>query len=95
MLGNADGFGTKPTYERRDIFRESGYTYHGIDWPHWSKPISTEQDIQQILKQLPSESWVQGPDGLEVRICQSDGLVVKRGVIIDGRLEEITGSALD
>tara|TARA_E500000305_G_scaffold111344_2_gene122885 strand:- start:12116 stop:14344 length:2229 start_codon:yes stop_codon:yes gene_type:complete len=81
IIGNADGRGVGPTMERAEVLKESQYSYHGGDWSHWSKRIPRKHTIESIVANLHKAPWFDGPDGLLIRICSSDGKVLVTGEI--------------
>ncbi len=84
LVGNADGMGVEPTMARAEVLRESQYSYHGGDWPHWGKRIPRKHSLESIIEKLPRAPWFEGPDGVEVRVCRSDGSIAARGIINGG-----------
>lgn len=84
LLGNAEGYGAEPTIGRAEILRESQYSYHGGEWPHWAKRIPKKHSVESIVENLHKAPWFDGPDGLVVQVCSSDGVVVASGVVVDG-----------
>ncbi len=81
IVGNADGRGVEPTVQRAEVLKESQYSYHGGQSPHWAKRIPKKHSIESIVENLHKAPWFVGPDGLLISICRSDGKVLVTGEI--------------
>jgi len=77
------------TKARAELLKEKGYVYYDCEWPYWRKSIPRKYALESIVANLPSAPWLPGPDGLEVRICDSDGSVVERLELSGGRFEKM------
>ncbi|MEQ9453383.1 MAG: UvrD-helicase domain-containing protein [Phycisphaeraceae bacterium] len=92
QLGNAQGYGAKPTLERAETLRESNYLYRGGNWPHWAIRIPKKYSLDYIVQNIDKRPWFDGPDGLALHVCRSDGGVAAKGLVVGGevRWESIT-----
>lgn len=89
-LGNGDGYGAEPTKARVEIFKERDYQWSVGQWPSWSKAIPRKHELDEIVRGFPRAPWFDGPDGLEVRVCSSDGTVLSRSLIKGGEVHELS-----
>ncbi len=86
LVGNTEGTDGTPTMARSEALKARGYVFGGGDWPHWRSRIAAKHPLDWIIENLPRAEWFLGPDGIEIRICASDGVTVARLVLIDGNL---------
>jgi len=86
LVGNASVADGTPTMARSETLKARGYQFGGGIWPHWRGQIPAKHSLDWIVENLPRAPWLPGPDGVEIRICSSDGAVAAKLVLVDGKL---------
>ncbi|MFI4916687.1 MAG: UvrD-helicase domain-containing protein [Phycisphaerales bacterium JB060] len=89
QVGNGEGMGIEPTKTRIDAFKESKFSFSEGSWPHWWLPIPRRYSIKAMYARIEAARWVQGCDGLDIRLCDSSGAVAARWVLVDGVLTQV------
>jgi len=90
QIGNHDGYDNSPTKERSNALKADGYSFSGGARPHWRKRIDRNHTLEMIVEGLPQKNWYTGPDGIEISIYTSDGLLAKSLITQDGELQPLT-----
>lgn len=91
LVGSVDGTDGTPTKARAEELKSRGYAYCGGEWPHWRGRTPRKHALEWIVENLPRAQWFPGPDGLEIRICASDGDIAAKLLLKDGVLERQDG----
>jgi len=87
LVGNVSNTNGAPTKARKQTLKQRGYEFSGGEWPHWRNSIPRKYELDWIVENLPRAPWFRGPDGLEIRICTSDGTIVAKLVLTEGVFE--------
>lgn len=88
QVANCEGKGIEPTTSRLAAFKSKDFNYRGGSWPHWWIAVPSRHPIDMVLSRIHTATWLPGCDGLDIRLCHSDGKVAARWVLVDGKLIE-------